>query len=780
MKNHIHRIVALLLSLSMMFSLSACFGTNKETTGEDGAPNSNNTNNPGAMGRYVETEEALPEGIMSVKAMSQMPDGSLRMLGDAGGQGIGPWAAMSSKDGGRTWEPIDYPWLADLFGSPIISAALTPDGIYMTHTASVLDDTGEAAEGENAGAELAAEDDSDAEKDGAATSADSSYVNRDYTFAYGDANGFAEIPFEPVPEYDTVITTTLHAAGNGDLLAVGMGGEILQFDTKTWKEKNTYQVTPGIGQLTGVATYDNMLAINSSDKITLYDLDSGSSRGDIPISGIAQASYMTQKTAAVSIPPDGSAYFYSNDSGLYRVPMDTSVSERLVDGGLSSMSIQTMNFQSIFSVGDDEYLALAATQELGSKLFRYAYNPDIPTEPSQVLKVYSLYDNKTIRQAISGYQTKNPDVRVSYQVGIDGGGGVTASDVMRSLSTELLAGKGPDVLVMDDMPVESYIQKNVLSDMNELLAGESYLTNIVNAYEKDGKTYAIPARFSIPMLLGNDVGNVKNLRDFVSWLETQYTYDIGIKSEDIVSRFYASCSNRWFTGDGALNEEAFRNDLEQLGTMAAKIREVGEVQSYDNVVADTLLWYGGAISANYGMVSGYVDVTLFDAAIKNRAGGGYHPFPNDAGDIFVPGTILALNASSLEMENARRFVQYVLSYDVQATHLGDGFPVNSAAFEQLSKNPAADEAQESVVAAIAVNDARTGELIQVELNAAWPSDEFMIAFKETLKNALIPVKTNAVIREMVIDETAGHISGTKSLDDTVRSFKEKMDIYLAE
>ena len=776
MKNHIHRIVALLLSLSMVFSLSACFGTNKETSGEDGAPNSNNTNTPGAMGRYVETEEALPEGIMSVKSMSQMPDGSLRMLGDAGGQGIGPWAAMSSKDGGRTWEPIDYPWLADLFGSPIISAALTPDGIYMTHTASVLDATGEVAEGENAGAEQTA-----AETDSADTSADSSYFSREYTFAYGDANGLTEIPFEPIPEHDTVTTTTLFAASNGDLLAVSMTGEVLQIDTKNWREKNTYQATPSVGRMAGVATYDNILAINSSDKITLYDLDSGSSKGDIPITtGITQASYMTQKTAVVSVPPDGSAYFYSNDSGLYRVPMDTAVSERLVDGGMSSMSIQTLNFQNIFQVDDDEYLALASTQEQGTKVFRYAYNPDIPTEPSQVLKVYSLYDNKTIRQAIAGYQLKNPDVRVSYQVGIDGGGGVTASDAMRSLSTELLAGKGPDVMVLDDMPVDSYIQKNVLYDLSELLTGDSYLANIVKAYEKDGKTYAIPARFSIPILLGNDIQNVKNLNDFVSWLETQYTYDIGIKAEDIVSRFYAACSNRWFTDDGALNEEAFRNDLEQLGTLAAKIGEVGEVQSSDNIVIDTLLWYGGAISANYGMLSGYVDVTLFEAAIKGSAGGGYHPFPNDGGDIFIPRTVLGINASSPETENARSFVLYTLSSEVQATDLGDGFPVNTAAFDQLSINQGGVENPESLVAAITIEDARTGELIQVELSSAWPSDEFMTAFKETLKNALVPVKTNAVIREMVLDETAGYISGTKSLDDTVRSFKEKMDIYLAE
>ena len=795
------RLLAMLLCLSMVLGLSACFGNgNDENPSNDSAGSGANATATGAMGRYVEQEEYLPEEVLSLITMAQMPDGSLRVLGDLGGQGIGPFGVISSSDGGKSWESVDYPWLDQLYGCPINTAALTPEGVYISHQANIMGDMpaddaageSEAAEGvaADAGTETSGEAQPNTESEagleeaaaeGDAAEGKANALNMDYTFVYGDASGLTEIPFDYTSEFDSVLTTRLYAASNGDLISVGGTEEILQINTTTWKVRNTYQSTVGIGTTAGVASYGNILAIHSADKIALYDLDSGSLIGDITTIGSSQGSYMARKISVVSIPADGSAYFYFNESGIYRIPMDTTVSERLVDGGLTSLGIQTLSFTNLLTVGSDEYLAVASTPEGGYQMFRYTFNPDIPTEPSQVLGVYSLYDNKTIRQAISGFQTQHPDVRVNYQVGLPEGSGVTAADAMRTLSTELLAGKGPDVIVMDDMDVDGYIQNNVLQDLTDIVSGTDTLPNITGAYNQEGKLYAVPARFSIPMLMGDGVDNVKNLSDFTSWLDTQYTYDIGIRSEELVERFYAACSYRWFTEDGNLDEAAFRSDLEHLGKLAQGIRGVGEIQSFDNIAVDTLLWYGGAISANYGTVSGYVDITLFDVAIKNRPTGSYHPFPNDEGDIYIPGTVLGINAATGSLDNAKSFVQHVLSNEVQATELGDGFPVNSAAFESLSQNPNPNEEDMiDMIAQLNLIDARTGEMTEVSLNGKWPSDEFMTEFKNTLRNAKVPVKANAVIREMIIDETAGFISGSRSLDDTVRSFKQKMDLYLSE
>lgn len=57
------------------------------------------------------------------------------------------------------------------------------------------------------------------------------------------------------------------------------------------------------------------------------------------------------------------------------------------------------------------------------------------------------------------FQRQNPDVHVVYDVALTGADAVTASDALRTLANELLAGKGPDLLVLDGMPIDSYVEK---------------------------------------------------------------------------------------------------------------------------------------------------------------------------------------------------------------------------------------------------------------------------------------------------------------------------------
>ena len=47
----------------------------------------------------------------------------------------------------------------------------------------------------------------------------------------------------------------------------------------------------------------------------------------------------------------------------------------------------------------------------------------------------------------------------SLEIGTSGEDSVTVSDALRTLNTDIMAGKGPDILILDGMPVENYIQK---------------------------------------------------------------------------------------------------------------------------------------------------------------------------------------------------------------------------------------------------------------------------------------------------------------------------------
>lgn len=142
------------------------------------------------------------------------------------------------------------------------------------------------------------------------------------------------------------------------------------------------------------------------------------------------------------------------------------MTERLIDGELCSLNMPALRLTDLI-VKEDGSLLLLYADGMDRTLMNYTYSADTPTVPDKELRVFSLRDNKTIRQAMGLFQRQNPDVHVVYDVALTGADAVTASDALRTLANELLAGKGPDLLVLDGMPIDSYVEKGVLLDLSE-------------------------------------------------------------------------------------------------------------------------------------------------------------------------------------------------------------------------------------------------------------------------------------------------------------------------
>ena len=62
----------------------------------------------------------------------------------------------------------------------------------------------------------------------------------------------------------------------------------------------------------------------------------------------------------------------------------------------------------------------------------------------------------------TSFQLEHPDVRVELIDGQITSGSTTVSDTIRALNTALLGGNGADLLVLDGLPAESYIEKGIL------------------------------------------------------------------------------------------------------------------------------------------------------------------------------------------------------------------------------------------------------------------------------------------------------------------------------
>ena len=75
----------------------------------------------------------------------------------------------------------------------------------------------------------------------------------------------------------------------------------------------------------------------------------------------------------------------------------------------------------------------------GGRLLSYEYSADTPTVPDTELTIYSLEENSGIRQAVVMFQKKYPDIYLTLETGMSGNDGVTRTDALKTLNTEIMA-----------------------------------------------------------------------------------------------------------------------------------------------------------------------------------------------------------------------------------------------------------------------------------------------------------------------------------------------------
>ena len=240
-----------------------------------------------------------------------------------------------------------------------------------------------------------------------------------------------------------------------------------------------------------IANNQQVLVRDIANKLLLrYDIATGNKLGE-------SACNFVDINTAMLLTED--AQYLVDATGLYRQTLDGDKWEQIFNGEGSSLSAPANVITGMALDGGDGYY-IALSTSMGPRVIHYTWSDETPSLPDTELTVFSLKDYPILRQAISEYQTQNPNVKVTLQ--IPSVEGATTEDVIRALNTEILNGSGPDILVLDDLPAQSYAEKGVLLDLNSvdgLLEG--VLPNLTTAQTYGDNIYQIPAQFTIPVIV---------------------------------------------------------------------------------------------------------------------------------------------------------------------------------------------------------------------------------------------------------------------------------------
>lgn len=770
------------LAIAGTGSFTGC-GSGNGSTGssqEDKESNSKDTGDSKAMGRYLEEELAVPEDCTEVASLQIMEDGSMEMLARNSDYEL---ALYKSLDQGKTWGAGKS--LTSLFcldGVSFYKAALGKDG-------SILGGVFIESEDENSTGDM------------------------DYYYCPSGGEGKK---LELGSDVSGSFSWDMAIGTNGNLFLELTGNGILEINPADSSVVHEYEKGKHTDYM-GV-TPEYLIVIADGD-VRYYDIASGK-----PAEGGDALTEQLKKTpsnlefgnsSGTSLMfMDGDeegTLFYADSTGLYRYAFGGNVIEQVIDGSLNSISSTNKAFNCMAQDKDGKiYIGVVIydSGDMEGKLFSYTYSADMPTVPDTELTIYSLDSNSSIRQAVVMFQKEHPDIYLTLETGMSGDDGVTRTDALKTLNTEIMAGKGPDILIMDGISSETYIQQGMLEDLSGVLKDAGILSNIQAAYtEEDGSIYEMPVKFGIPMIQGQkeDVEAVTDLTSLADVVEKhkdeygtadetfyKFPFVYSLFPETLLEQFADNNSAAWMKTDGTLDEEKVKEFLEQMGRIyqagkdgvdqmkaaypqAFDDSQIPEYERSYGIAGENVAAFSGtSLFAVGGVFSSYdfAFVTSFADLLENQE---YELWNGQTSNCYIPVNKIGVSSKSSERDKALEFVQYLFSEEGQLLSKSDGLPVVEKVYDGADYW---NQGEEGKVLASGGSSSVTGQELYYEIKV--PSADKVEAFKQLGKTLTTPTLDNAIITSAVCENGVRYLNGEIGLDEAVNAVIQQVNLYLAE
>lgn len=756
---------------------STVTGCGKKVTVEHKSIESNSVK---AMGRYLEDEVTLPEDIQEIKGIKFLDSGVLRLIYMDGDYQC---CVIDSGDKGKSWS--EKKWLADFLGvdhlqyflsAPCIAA---DGGIFVTVSAN--DET------------------------------DTSGLRLFYISPEGTGR---EISRPEGFQSDWVYQSCFTDAGN--LLIDDLGNGVIEFNLLNGTLVRRYEEGNHVEYIGCTGRY---LFTIQNGNVHCYDLENGKPMENIePLLDQMKSNQENLSfTSTNSLPmlilkgDESDSIFYVDHTGVYRYTIGGNIVEQVIDASLNSLGSPYIGMRS-WQMDENGVIYLAANGEESPRILTYTYSKDTPTTPDTELTVYTLVEDDLLKQAAVLFQKKYPDIYLNIETGMTGEDSVTSTDALKVLNTEIMAGKGPDILFMDGISQDMYIEKGMLADLSDILEDAEILPNIRTAYTTENDhIYTMPVKFGIPLIMGEKtmIDTIVDLNTKADAVQTdQDAYGIGRYFSDIcwmpsmLLEFTANMNlPAWLDEKGMLKEDIVKEYLEQIDRIYQaqkdslketiekyglseddlwKSSDMGEAEVFD-VSSSTLSVLAGTAVVAEGNLLSPSSFSMLDSAIAQDDSLDYKLLNGQVENCFCPLNIVGINAKTSRKEAAERFVKFLFEEEVQRSSSGNGIAVNQTVYEdmdywKMEKNTG------DVLATVGGSYDITGDgnILQVEIDQKVPSEDKIQKLIELGKTLTVPTNGNRIIENAVTKYGLQYLKGEWKLEEAVKAILQEVNLYLAE
>lgn len=510
------------------------------------------------------------------------------------------------------------------------------------------------------------------------------------------------------------------------------------------------------------------------------------------------------------------------DSGMYRYVVGSSV----IEGIYRNRDIKTPNVGGTLSfVQDGEMFYLLGYLENDSTLYFLCCSESdevVATDenmPQEEITIYTLYSQEYLDETVRQFEDEYPNIKVNIEVGREEGSNTTFTEAVNSLNTQLLAGNGPDIILMDDLNYAAYRDSGMLAELSGLYdeileENPECNTTFLSCYRgENGEIYAIPSQFGVTMISApsDSMDSLNSLEGLAEYIQNspcpnpEYGNDLNIY--DVTGLFqtlYPAYSYRIF-GNG---ESYDRQELEKFVSGFKEVWDAlmehttdEQIRSWKNLVEATGTWqYFNVANRSDGLVdvdyyiglnvenmqaeSGrsiglynfnyYSDIFYLIYMTREYQHETYDVFAYDDVKTFTPLMVYSINAKSENMDTAELFIKYMLSTEVQSKiaighYIGNGehpygMPVNIRGL--------LDTYQDLEEAFMDMQEMFPGWNIFLD-----GEQEYYMSVLDSLS---VPTYRNAILEEKIRMNLERYLDGEITLEQYMEEVDNEITLYMEE
>ncbi|WMC93052.1 ABC transporter substrate-binding protein [Kineothrix sp. MB12-C1] len=385
---------------------------------------------------------------------------------------------------------------------------------------------------------------------------------------------------------------------------------------------------------------------------------------------------------------------------------------------------------------------------------------------------YSL--SNAMNQGIVAFNHSNSDYKIEIKI---------YNENYAQLNTEIIAGNGPDILVLSFDKIDQLSAKNVLEDLNPYfsedvtLDRDDFLENILNSFETDGHIYGMPFSFNIDTL----VGKTSILKDKSSWnLDELIAFTESFpKGTDI----FVDTSK---SGVFHLLKTAYTSQLVDMNNMEIPLNrellikmltfanryEDDERYTYNGLL-DIRAMDGQLILLDTNVFSGITYRACSDSVFGEPVTFIGYPTVQGNGNLINCEWALAINSSSKYKDTAWTLISMLLSEEIQAKierDLGSmGFPIRKDSLEEHFIHVAEWEYNDFL---INYNFLRQSGKPAIE--------EEIEPIRNLIQSADTAFRSSPDIDKIIEEESIFYFNGTKPVEEVVNVIENRIRTYVNE